>query len=58
MTIEAVEAFVQSDYAGHDIMHSLAHLYRLRKLAKEIARSYEHNPQLLEFGAYFHGNIA
>lgn len=56
--METVEAFVHSDYAGRDIMHNLAHINRLRKLAKEIARSYEHDAQLLELGAYFHGNIS
>jgi uncharacterized protein len=56
--MEAVEAFVYSDYAGRDMMHNLTHIHRLRKLAQEIARNYEHNPQLLELGAYFHGNIS
>jgi uncharacterized protein len=56
--IEAVEAFVQPDYADRDIMHNLAHIHRLLKLAKDIARSYKHDPQLLELGAYFHGTIA
>lgn len=58
MMIEEVEAFVHPDYVDRDIMHNLAHIDRLRKLAKEIARSYEHDPDLLELGAYFHGNIS
>lgn len=56
--IEEIEAFVHLDYASRDIMHNLAHIHRLRRLAKEIARSYEHDSDLLELGAYFHGNIA
>jgi HD superfamily phosphodiesterase len=56
--IKAVESFVQSDYADRDIMHNLAHIYRLRELAQEIASNYEHDPRLLELGAYFHGTIA
>lgn len=58
IVIEAVEAFVQADYANRDIMHNLAHIHRLHKLAKEIASHYEHDPQLLALGAYFHGAIA
>ncbi|MDJ0704764.1 MAG: hypothetical protein QNJ46_15890 [Leptolyngbyaceae cyanobacterium MO_188.B28] len=58
MTVEEIEAFVHSDYADRDIMHNLAHIHRLQKLAQEIAISYEHDPDLLELGAYFHGNIA
>lgn len=58
IAIEAVEAFVQSDYANRDIMHNLAHIYRLHRLAKEIASRYEHDPQLLLLGAYFHGTSA
>jgi uncharacterized protein len=58
MMIEKVEAFVHPDYVDRDIMHNLAHIDRLRKLAKEIARSYEHDSDLLELGAYFHGNIS
>ncbi|GAA6623991.1 hypothetical protein NUACC26_098160 [Scytonema sp. NUACC26] len=58
IAVEEVEAFVHSDYAGRDLMHNLSHIHRLRKLAKEIARSYKHDPQLLELGAYFHGNIS
>ncbi len=58
MMIEEVEAFVHPDYIDRDIMHNLAHIDRLRKLAKEIARSYKHDPDLLELGAYFHGNIS
>lgn len=58
ITIEEIEAFVHLDYAGRDIMHNLAHINRLRRLAKEIARHYKHDSQLLEFGAYFHGNVA
>lgn len=56
--IEEIEAFVHLDYASRDIMHNLAHIHRLRRLAKEIARSYEHDSDLLELGAYFHGNIS
>ena len=48
MTAEEVEAFVHSDYADRDIIHNLAHIHRLQKLAQEIARSYEHDPNLLE----------
>jgi uncharacterized protein len=56
--IEEVEEFVRSDYIDRDIMHNLSHIHRLQKLAKKIARSYEHNSLLLELGAYFHGNIS
>lgn len=58
MMIEEVEAFVHPDYADRDIMHNFAHIDRLRKLAKDIAKSYKHDPDLLELGAYFHGNIS
>lgn len=58
IAIEAVEAFVQPDYANRDIMHNFAHIHRLYKLSKEIANRYEHDLQLLALGAYFHGTFA
>ena len=56
--VEEIEAFVHLDYASRDIMHNLAHIHRLRWLAKEIATSYEHDSDLLELSAYFHGIIS
>jgi uncharacterized protein len=56
--VEEIEAFVHLDYASRDIVHNLAHIHRLLRLAKEIARSYEHDSALLELSAYFHGNIS
>ncbi len=58
INIEEVEIFVRSDYANRDLMHNLSHIRRIRKLATEIAQSYEHSSQLLNLGAYFHGNIS
>jgi uncharacterized protein len=57
VNIEEVEAFVDRDYVTKDIMHNLAHIYRIVKLASEIGKSYEHDPKLLAIAAYFHGNI-
>ncbi len=58
IAVKEVEAFVQSGDANRDIMDNLAHIHRLHNLGREIASHYEHDPQLLELGAYFHGTIA
>lgn len=58
ISVAEVEAFVSPDYASCDIMHNLDHIHRLLKLAREIARNYNHDAELLELGAYFHGTIA
>jgi uncharacterized protein len=52
-----VEAFVHSDYACKDIMHGLAHIHRLKRLAQEIAEGRDYDPETLMLGAYFHGVI-
>jgi uncharacterized protein len=57
INIEDIEAFVDRDYTDKDIMHNLTHVYRIQKLAVEIAKNYEHNSELLVIAAYFHGNI-
>lgn len=43
IAIGEIEAFVCQDYADRDIMHNLAHVARVRTLAKEIARGYKHD---------------
>ncbi|PKL78684.1 MAG: hypothetical protein CVV27_02990 [Candidatus Melainabacteria bacterium HGW-Melainabacteria-1] len=53
----ALEAFVAPDYVGKDIMHGWAHIQRLLRLARQLASDYSHDPEVLELGAYFHGNI-
>ncbi len=58
IAVEEIEAFVESDYADRDIMHNLSHIHRLLKVATELAKNYDPDPQLLKLGAYFHGNIA
>jgi uncharacterized protein len=57
VNIEEVEVFVTRYYVTKDIMHNLAHIYRIVKLASEIGKSHEHDPKLLAIAAYFHGNI-
>jgi HD superfamily phosphodiesterase len=58
MTVEEIEDFVHLEYAGCNIMRNLDHIYRIRRLSQEIARSYKHDSDLLELGAYFHGTIS
>lgn len=53
----AVEAFVAPDYAGKDIMHNWSHIQRLQRIARQLARHYPHDPEVLELGACFHGNV-
>lgn len=53
----AIEAFVAHDYAGKDIMHGWAHIQRLQRLVSQLAIHYPHDPEVLELGACFHGNI-
>lgn len=52
-----IEAFVVPDYADKDIMHGWAHIQRLLRLATQLANAYPHDSEVLELGAYFHGNI-
>lgn len=57
ISIEELEAFVHVDYAGKDTMHGFAHIHRVWRLAQEIARDHDHDPEVLMLAAYFHGTI-
>lgn len=52
-----VESFVQPDYADKDAMHGMAHVHRVLRLAQDLAKEHEHDPEVLMLGAYFHGSI-
>lgn len=57
LTIQEIESFVGPDYAGRDVVHGLAHIHRVLRLARRMAESHEHDPDALTLGAYFHGTI-
>ncbi len=55
--IKELEVFVKPFYEKKDIMHNLAHIRRILKIARNLSKKYKVDNEILICGAYFHGII-